>query len=428
MWHKPHTYLKTASFILGISILSACTKQKDDDPNYPNLMPNAEAIIVDIPAGGMFYIDADYTFVNNPYATTDYIINGPVYIAAGHTIVEPGTRIKFTGAESGIYVTGTGGFTGYGTAEQPVYFEGVDTYPGSWRGIFFGTENPVNKLEYCVVKHAGGGKAEFMDEAAAVGITKNAEELQNNCAWISNTIVHQSAGYGIYVSGLKGYFLNFYENTVSNSALAPLGIPFRLAPSVAINNNLNPDSAENTLQYIFLYNDGFNQSVDFNQAGTFENHGIPYRIRGTEGVTLIGAPLTVAAGTTFEFGFDGGFAMKGSGSLRAVGSSQAPITFKGIQGGNGHWVGLAFYTNSAENLLVNCVITGGGSKKSPWSDGQANIVLGNFLGDAGSVSVSNSQIGHSQGWAIAKNQASTLTQSANQFIDNKNQPDVYTYP
>ena len=50
MWHKPHTYLKTASFILGISILSACTKQKDDDPNYPNLMPNAEAIIVDIPS------------------------------------------------------------------------------------------------------------------------------------------------------------------------------------------------------------------------------------------------------------------------------------------------------------------------------------------------------------------------------------------
>ena len=426
-------FSKTLPRLLLVSCVSTAFLfgcKKDDNASNPNTqptLPTADPIVFQTPNGqGGIYLGENYTFSNNPYAETDYLITCPIYINGGVTLIEPGTKIKFQGQESGIYVIDGGGLTVYGQPGSPVLLEGAEHYPGSWKGIFFGTENPNNKLEHCIIKYAGSTKADYMDEKASVGITNQNEANQSNCALITNTYVYGSGGYGIYVSSLKGKFLGFDHNRIANSAQAPLGMPFKLAPMITADCNLNPDTALNTLQYVFLYNDGFNQSIDISEDANFVNPGIPYRIRGTEGVTLIGAHVTIAPGTIFEFDNDGGFCVR-QGSLKAVGTTSQPIIFKGIQGGNGRWVGLSYHSNSSENQLVNCIITGGGSKKSPVSDGIANVVLGSYLGDLGTVTVSNCEISHSGGWAIAKKQVSTLSQTGNTFIENVSSPDVYNY-
>lgn len=428
--------MPTHSFIrlLGCSLvgpllfLYSCKKEGGGPgPGTQPVLPDADPVVFQTPNGEGFYISENLTFSDNPYAETDYLVKCPLYIQGGVTIVEAGTHIRFSGPEAGIYVIGDGGLTVYGNAQKPVLFDAADPHPGAWKGIFFGTDNQNNKLEHCIIKYAGSSVADLMDEPAAVGITRLNETDRNNCAWITHTQVYGSGGYGIYVSSLKGHFLQFGHNTVSRSNLAPLGMPFRLAPVITTDCVLNPDSAQNTLPYVFLYNDGFNQSIDIEADAQFVNPGIPYRIRGTEGVTLIGAHVTVAPGTTFEFGHEGGFCVR-SGSLTAVGTPAAPIIFKGVQGGNGQWVGLSFHSDDAGNRLENCIVTGGGSKKSPLSDGIANIVLGSYTGASGSVTVTQSQITHSGGWAVAKKQSSVLTQSGNQFIGNVSQPDVYVYP
>lgn len=423
---KSLTRLLGCALAVCVLSVSSCKKEDDNTPDTPSIIPESNATVIESPTGGGFYMPAGYTFTDNPYAETDYLINSPIYITGGLAVVEPGVKFKFATPECGIYVIEEGSMAVVGTAEKPVVFDGVYQFPGSWKGIFFGTDNPYNKLEHCVIKYAGSSVANFMDEKAAVGITRQDEDQQNNCAWIKHTFIYGSGGFGIYVSSLKGRFLQFGANTVADCYQAPLGIPFRLAPMITADCQLNPDSAQNTWKYVFLYNDGFNQGVDLAEDATFINPGIPYRIRGTEGVTIIGSDLTVEAGTVFEFDFEGGFCMRG-GSLRAVGTPTAPITFKGIQGGNGRWVGLSFHSNSPNNMLINCVITGGGSKKSPLSDGKANVVLGSYTGELGSVTVNNCQITHSGDWAIAKKQTSTLTQSGNQFTENVSQPDVYVY-
>jgi len=425
----PKTFTRLFVLVFSSTILFAGSCKKEAESSNPNTSPTlpvADPIVLQAPAGEKFYIGEDYTFSDNVYAETDYLITCPVYIYGGNTLVEAGTKFKFQGQESGIYVVDEGGLTVYGNAGKPVVFDGVDQYPGSWKGIFFGTDHPLNKLEHCIIKYAGSSVADDMDEKASVGITKRNEADQNNGAWITNTFVYASGGYGIYVSSLKGTFYNFGHNTVANSAQSPLGMPFKLAPMITADCNLNPDTAQNTLKYVFLYNDGFNQSIDINQDSHFINPGIAYRIRGTEGVTLIGANVTITPGTVFEFDYEGGFCVR-SGSLNAIGTAAAPIVFKGIQGGDGKWVGLSYHSNSAENQLVHCIVTGGGSKKSPISDGKANIVLGSYVGDLGTVNVTNSEISHSGGWPIAKKSNSTLMQSGNTFIENVSSPDVYNY-
>lgn len=424
---KSFTRLIVLFVASSILLVSSCKKDDDDNLNTQPTLPNSDPIVFQTPAGDPYYIGSDYLFSNNPFAETDYLITCPVYIYGGHSIVEAGTKFKFQGQESGIYVVDDGGLTVYGQPGAPIIFDAVDQYPGAWKGIFFGNDNQTNKLEHCIIKYAGSSKANFMDEVASVGITNQNEDIRENCAWITNTFIYGSGGFGIYVSSLKGKFLQFGQNTIANSNKAPLGIPFKLAPMITADCNLNPDSAQNTWEYVFLYNDGFNQSIDINQDASLINPGIAYRIRGTEGVTLIGANLTLAPGTVFEFDYEGGFCVR-TGSLNAVGTASEPIIFKGIAGGDGKWVGLSYHSNSVNNQLVNCIITGGGSKKSPVSDGKANIVLGSYLGDLGTLTVTNCEISHSGGWPIAKKQTSTLTQSGNTFVENVSSPDVYIYP
>lgn len=427
MFSKTLPRLFTVSIATSVLLMSACKKDDDNNPHTQPILPNSNPIVFQTPTGDGFYIGEDYHFTNNPFAETDYLVTCPIYINDGHTIIEPGTKIKFQGHETGIYVIGNGGLTVYGQPGAPVILDGVEQYPGSWKGVFFGTDNPNNKLEHCIIKYAGSSVAEFMDERASVGITNQHEETQENAAWITDTYIYGSGGYGIYVSSLKGKFYQFGKNMIANSNLSPLGIPFKLAPMITSDCNLNPDTAQNTLKYVFLYNDGFNQSIDINQDASLINPGIAYRIRGTEGVTLIGANLTLAPGTVFEFDYEGGFCVR-SGSLKAIGTASEPIIFKGIAGGEGKWVGLSFHSNSPDNQLVNCIVTGGGSKKSPVSDGKANIVLGSYLGDLGTLTVTNCEISHSGGWPIAKKQTSSLTQNGNTFVENVSSPDVYIYP
>lgn len=413
--------------VSGLFFWSGCGKETPTNPPTGKI-PVGNPIVIGTGPGSEFYIAEDFVFSNNVYNPLDYVINCPVYIMEGNTVVEPGTRISFAYEEAGIFVTDQGSFTANGTSDRPIVFDGVNKYAGAWAGIFFGTANENNKLNRCIIKNAGGHKPPFMDEEASVGITREKEELRANRAWISNTLIYQSGGFGVFVSSLKGYFMNFSANTIAKSAKAPLGIPFRLASQLAGDCVMNPDTAPNTRPHILLYNQGFNQGNDLFQPAVFLNHGIPYRISGTEGVTMVNAPLTLSPGTILEFDIDGGLCIKQDGSLNAIGTAADPITFKGVQGGNGKWVGIAVQSQSAGNVLSHCIITGGGSKKAPWSDGRANIVLGSYTGSAGKATVSQCQITHSGGWAIAKKSSSDLTESGNQFIDNQNQPDVFIYP
>ncbi|GMT98621.1 hypothetical protein KH5H1_27400 [Corallococcus caeni] len=80
------------------------------------------------------------------------------------------------------------------------------------------------------------------------------------------------------------------------------------------------------------------------------------------GVVEVSGALTLAPGTVVRFGPDAGLLIMPTGSLNAVGTEAAPITFTGTTATPGSWKGLAFKSNNPANVLEHVVISYAGSE------------------------------------------------------------------
>ena len=72
------------------------------------------------------------------------------------------------------------------------------------------------------------------------------------------------------------------------------------------------------------------------------------------------ADLVIEPGTTVVFGSGAGLENR-SGSIQAVGTAVAPITFRGTDPTPGWWKGIAFTENDQRNELTHAIVDGAGS-------------------------------------------------------------------
>lgn len=82
--------------------------------------------------------------------------------------------------------------------------------------------------------------------------------------------------------------------------------------------------------------------------------------------------ITVSPGTAILFGEGSSLVMEDGGSLKAIGTPDKPITFRGRDHTPGFWNGLHFTSNSSSNVLSYAVVEDGG----PEGASNANIVVG----------------------------------------------------
>ena len=80
------------------------------------------------------------------------------------------------------------------------------------------------------------------------------------------------------------------------------------------------------------------------------------------GVVEVSGALTLAPGTVVRFGPNAGLLVTATGSLNAVGTQEAPITFTGTTATPGFWKGLAFKSNNPANVLEHVLISYAGSE------------------------------------------------------------------
>lgn len=71
------------------------------------------------------------------------------------------------------------------------------------------------------------------------------------------------------------------------------------------------------------------------------------------------ADLIIEPGTTVVFGSGAGLENR-SGSIQAVGTAEAPITFRGLDPTPGFWKGIAFAENDVRNELTHAIVDGAG--------------------------------------------------------------------
>jgi len=305
-----------------------------------------------------------------PGDAVDYVIQCEINVSGNALLtIEPGVIIAFEGENSGIFTREGGGLKAVGTAENTIQFLGTSENKGVWKGVYFGSNHPENRLEHVVVRHAGRSASGQSDEKGAVQLSRD----EDSSGAIVNCTITDNDGFGLFVT--DGSDLEeFSNNVISNNEEAPVGLYFNQLGAL----DAATDYQGNAKNYIEVRENDIDDDA-VNMA--FLN--VPYRFVES-GRYNIQNGLNIDPGNTLEFTSGAGLRLGvqatdcgvTTGSLNATGTPENPITFKGVTPGKGTWLGIGFNSSSPNNNLIYCTVSGGGSADLyNASDFAANVTL-----------------------------------------------------
>lgn len=108
--------------------------------------------------------------------------------------------------------------------------------------------------------------------------------------------------------------------------------------------------------------------------------------------------VTIKPGVTIAFDTDAGFWVREEGSLNAVGTSDRPITFTGVNKEKGSWGGIFFASNDPKNEMRHTVIEYAGGTPVSWA---TNEVGGVVIGVEASLKFKNNLVQHCKNWGFS---------------------------
>lgn len=337
---------------------------------------NAEGPIFTLIEGNIFACSDNIITENTiledvePGDAIDYIVQCEISVMGNALLtIEPGVIIAFEGVESGIFTSEGGGVKAVGTSENPIKFIGTSDNKGVWKGMYFGSSHPENRLEYVTVSNAGRTASGQSGEKGAVQLSTGDLAL----AAIVHCTIENNDGYGIFIT--DGSVVNAFENnTIINNQLSPVGLFFNQLGVL----DAASDYLGNSASYVEVRENDLKDSP-VNMAKI----NVPYRFVESKKYNINNA-LGISAGNILEFSTGAGFRLgeqasdcsTTTGTLNATGTPSEHIVFRGVTAGKGTWLGLGFNSSSPNNKLVYCDISGGGSDDLyNASDFAANITL-----------------------------------------------------
>ncbi len=287
----------------------------------------------------------------------DYVIECAISVKGNALLtIEPGVTIAFAGEESGIFTSEGGGVKAVGTEANPIKLLGTSENKGIWKGIYFASSHPENRLEYVTVRHAGRTASSQSDEKGAVQLSRKVDSK----AAIVNCTITGNEGYGLFVT--EGSVLSeFANNTITDNTSAPVGLYFNQLGALDTGSDYQGNDAEHV---------EVRESAIEAEEVTMASLNVPYRFVESKKYDINQA-LTISPGSILEFSNGAGLRLgeqssdctATTGSLNATGTEENPIIFRGIAEGKGTWLGIGFNSSSPNNRLVYCEISGGGSSK-----------------------------------------------------------------
>lgn len=330
-----------------------------------------------------------------------YRVNAKLTVADGVLRVEPGVTITF-GPGAGLAVSANGALSAVGTEEEPIVLTGAVAERGHWMGLHIAdSDSPDNLLEHVVLEHAGSAGWHGGAYSRAGIFTDNAGSRLT----VRHSVLRDNGQAGLIA--VHGGARIVLEDVLFESNEAPLW----LAPNL-VGNLQDLSFADNDHAYVLIAPHDVGAVSD---AQTWPSLEVPYRVRSRVDVQ---EKLTLAPGVEIRFEQDKGLDISGTGRLSAVGTSEAPITLRGVEAEKGFWKGLHFVdTRSSDNVLDHVVLEDAGS--SGWHGG-AYSRAGIHLDDAGvALTVKNSTFRrNAQAAIIADHDEALLTVEGSTFEDN----------
>lgn len=287
----------------------------------------------------------------------DYVVQCAISIKNNALLtIEPGVVIAFEGESSGIFTSEGGGLKAIGTLTDPISFIGTSDNKGVWKGIYFGSTHPENRLEGVMVMNAGRTASGQSGEKGAVQLSRD----EDSAAAIVNCTISNNEGYGLFITD-ESDLEEFSGNSISDNEEAPVALFFNQVGAL----DFSSDYQGNGKNYIEVREN----EIEDNMVN-MPLLNVPYRFVESKRYDIKNA-LNIEAGNTLEFTGGAGFRLgeqasdcaNTSGSLNATGTMENPITFQGVVSGKGTWLGIGFNSSSPNNKLIYCNVSGGGSSK-----------------------------------------------------------------
>ncbi len=356
------------------------------------------------------YIDS---YWSNNNTTQDVVWNAldvPFRMASNIENIESAITImpgaNFIGQPNGgIEIIASGSLKAVATTSAPIIFKGEQDLPGYWRGLVFSSNNANNELNYVTISNGG---EEGFDGA---NLKSNVMVEGVGRLIVKNTTLKNSGGYGIYTRSLDSKLIDFTNNTITEN-VAP--VMTRINHYHFFDNGTTYTG--NTKDYIDSYwsNNNTTQDVVWNALD------VPFRMASN--IEDIESAITIMPGANFIGQPNGGIRIIDGGSLKAIGTASARVTFIGEQDVEGYWRGLRFLSNTLDNELVFVTVSNGGEVGFDGGNRKANIEVGS----AGRLNLSSSTLSKSGQYGVGVQSGGVLIETGNTFTGNLD-VDIFNY-
>ena len=329
----------------------------------------------------------DLSFVTYSVDTT---LDASCYIANDITIevnklltIAEGTTIFFN-SSSALKVKGA--LKAIGTPTNPITFTGTTKSAGFWQGIqFYNAVDDRNELDNTIIDYAGSWNYGAL-------YTTDSTKLK-----VSNTLIQNSGVNGFYFS-TDTDLVKFTNVTSTNNAEMAGSIGVKALPAFDDTSDLTGNIGNDYLEVRI-------STVTTDQ--TWNRLTVPvyvdYYIIIDENKLV-----TINAGATFAFGSSGSLQVKGA--LKAIGTTENPITFTGSTKSVGFWQSIQFNNaiDSRNEIAFATIEYAGG-----WGNGNV------YLSGSTELNIHDTTIknGSENGISISGCDT-TLTNINNTFIGN----------
>ncbi len=332
-----------------------------------------------------------------------YDVNSTIFVNNGGALtIAAGVVMRFASGTQ-LSVQQGGSLAAQGTAAKPIILTAKDKTPGFWGGVEFVFANSsLNELSYTVIEYAGGGSLKanlgIRGLSSSSGRVKlNQVTLRNSSQFGfgmgDNVAVDQFAGVLVTKNGVPGYL---GANTV-----AVLG-----SSSSYVGNTEDAVHVDAT-------------TVTTPQ--TWRRLDAPYRLRDQSTYT-VATDLKVEPGTTMKFASGATLYVDQGGSLNAVGTADAVITFTGEQATPGYWKGIQFiFSNNVKNELRHTVVEYGGA-----GTGGANVALKGLSTSTARIKMGNVTLRRSSAYGFVFDSNSTVDEFSKVVSTNNDQAGLLT--
>ena len=207
-------------------------------------------------------------------------------------VIEPGVVIYFE-SNGGFRVDNSGSLKAVGNDTAQIILRGENDVAGSWKGLFFNSNNVLNELSYVTV--SGGGNSSFDGNATK---TANIRVNAGKKLKIHNCTIDKSGSDGLFTDGLESETQEpitlFRNNTFTDNQGYPLNV---IAPVVTYLDSTGSTYTGNQYQYIKI---AAGKTIGDNLQG--------HEARDREVIRPFSAPLMekagflVLSGNLFDFG------------------------------------------------------------------------------------------------------------------------------